>query len=387
MDSGGLARLPTRPIEQEQTARGAAFLAALASWRGEGFAVDFLRRWQLARGPDLRDVALSQEICLGSIRMARALDSLLPRLKRRERTLMQQALYQHLYMDRIPLYAIVNETLELAKKYCHKSICGWINVFLRNECFSLPADPPEVKYSCTDFFHQRLEKTYLEEEKKQILEAGTRPPPVLARLRPGFEQVPVQGPEKDRERYVQNATSCRLMEILCKNVRPSSVLDLCAAPGGKSLILWDQFPGIQLVVNDVSERKLQRLEENSTFYGAHWEMTAHLGESYPLGRSFDLVLVDTPCSNSGVLGKKPEARWRLVEGSVQELVNTQKKLMEQASKLAPCIAYMTCSILPEENKDQVQAFLQDYPFKLICEELILPGGIFDGGYLALLQRK
>jgi 16S rRNA (cytosine967-C5)-methyltransferase len=175
----------------------------------------------------------------------------------------------------------------------------------------------------------------------------------------------------------------------------SGVLDLCAAPGGKTTHLAQLMCNRgQIVACDVDGQRLRTLADLAGRLGATIIETCRLGregnEAPPAG-PFDAVLVDVPCSNTGVIGRRPEVRWRLRLNGFRHLVPLQTRLLLQAGeRVRPggAIVYSTCSIEPEENGQVVRAVLQAIPeLALEAEETQVPGRPADGGYWARLRRK
>jgi 16S rRNA (cytosine967-C5)-methyltransferase len=170
------------------------------------------------------------------------------------------------------------------------------------------------------------------------------------------------------------------------------VLDLCAAPGGKTTHLAELMCNSgRILACDVDARRLQTVGMLSQRLGITVIETHHLdGEDAP-AEQFDRVLVDVPCSNTGVLGKRPEARWRLRSGDLPQLVALQTRLLRQACervRTGGAIVYSTCSIEPEENRGVVEAVLADNPdFQLEAAHDAIPGRPADGGFWARLRRK
>src|SRR5262249_30403221 len=158
----------------------------------------------------------------------------------------------------------------------------------------------------------------------------------------------------------------------------SRVLDLCAAPGGKTTHLAElmQDRG-EIVACDVDGRRLGILEGQCRRLGVTIVQTRRLdGNEEPPAGLFDAVLADVPCSNTGVLGRRPEVRWRLTPKDFQRLVPLQTKLLlEAAERVRPggAVVYSTCSIEPEENEQVVRAVLQGMPhLQLEAEEVQRP---------------
>ncbi|MBI3860537.1 MAG: 16S rRNA (cytosine(967)-C(5))-methyltransferase RsmB [Planctomycetia bacterium] len=170
------------------------------------------------------------------------------------------------------------------------------------------------------------------------------------------------------------------------------VLDLCSAPGGKTAHLAALMHNHgRILATDVDDIRLQRVTETCRRLGVQIVETRKMPrDSTDLGHeTFDRILLDVPCSNTGVLGKRPEARWRLRSEDLTELPAIQSRLLRTACDcLAPGgrIVYSTCSIEPEENRAVVQALLDERrELTLVHEQDHVPGQPADGGYQALLQ--
>jgi 16S rRNA (cytosine967-C5)-methyltransferase len=173
-----------------------------------------------------------------------------------------------------------------------------------------------------------------------------------------------------------------------------NILDMCAAPGGKTTHLAElSNDQAHITACDVATGRLKRVLDNA----ARLQLTSIApqligkdGNSLPDG-PFDAVLVDVPCSNTGVLNRRPEARWRCDESGLHELVILQTRLLIQAcERVRPGgrVVYSTCSLEPEENRGVVDAVLSALrEFKLEREILHLPGHPADGAYQALLIRS
>ncbi len=171
------------------------------------------------------------------------------------------------------------------------------------------------------------------------------------------------------------------------------ILDLCAAPGVKTTQMAEVTgDAATIIATDIDARRLEKVKENCDRLGIN---SVEIVPYDQLGDSkFDCILLDVPCSNTGVLAKRVEARYRISPEAVVELTKTQSELLNgAAAMLKPQgkICYSTCSIQRQENNDVVKDFLQRHPeFKLENEQLILPsaeGFDHDGGYTAILERN
>ncbi len=173
------------------------------------------------------------------------------------------------------------------------------------------------------------------------------------------------------------------------------VLDLCAAPGGKSTHAAQLVgPEGSVTAVDRNERRLGRLEDTVKRLGLANVATVVADardRELDLGRKFPRVMVDVPCSNTGVLAKRVEVRHRISPGRVETLSRIQKDILLTAARHTEeggGIVYCTCALLPDENRDVVEGVIEEGAPLVLEEDLeILPrAGYADGGYLARLTR-
>jgi 16S rRNA (cytosine967-C5)-methyltransferase len=191
---------------------------------------------------------------------------------------------------------------------------------------------------------------------------------------------------------VQDESSMRVVDLLAP--KPGeTILDLCSAPGGKTTHAAERMQDNgRVVACDVGIARLKSVRESAERLGLSCVETANLskdGAGVPDG-PFDAALVDAPCSNTGVLGKRPEVRWRLTPEDFLELTTLQLRLLKTAAeRVGPGgrVVYSTCSIDESENQGVVRSFLQETPgFSLTEERVSVAGRGGDGGYAALLRR-
>jgi 16S rRNA (cytosine967-C5)-methyltransferase len=191
---------------------------------------------------------------------------------------------------------------------------------------------------------------------------------------------------------VQDVTAALPARLL--NPRPEwKILDLCAAPGTKTTQLAELTEdSAKIIATDIDAERLKSVKENTARLGI--TCVDILPYEQILNSKFDAVLLDVPCSNTGVLAKRIEVRYRINPKAVEELAKTQASLLAAAAKMLKPkgrICYSTCSIQKAENSQLVKDFLRKYPdFKLQSELLTLPsaeGFDRDGGYVAIITRK
>lgn len=210
---------------------------------------------------------------------------------------------------------------------------------------------------------------------------------------------------------VQDVSSMLVAEIADPR-EGDYVIDLCAAPGGKSLCIADKLKGTGRVdARDISRTKTDLIRENAIRQNflnvVVTEKDATELDSEALEKA-DILLADVPCSGLGVIGRKTDIKYNISQAGIQELAALQRKILEQAStyvKPGGTLIYSTCTVTPEENIENVQWFTEHYPYELesldpyLCEELrgettkegylqLLPGiHHCDGFFIARLKRK
>ncbi len=189
--------------------------------------------------------------------------------------------------------------------------------------------------------------------------------------------------------YIQDPATT-LAVSLTDFSKVTRALDVCAAPGGKSLMIAERLkPGASLVAADRSARRQKMTRENFIRHG--FDFPVEVAEPQDLKGGFDLVLADVPCSNTGVFHRRPDALWRFSRKALQEVVALQKAIFDAAAeRVVPGgeLIYSTCSIEEAENRAQVKAFLERHPdFVCKTDYQLLPTGERDGAYAALLVRS
>ncbi|MEO0527590.1 MAG: RsmB/NOP family class I SAM-dependent RNA methyltransferase [Bacteroidota bacterium] len=196
---------------------------------------------------------------------------------------------------------------------------------------------------------------------------------------------------------VQDASSQLVAEYL--DVKPGQrVVDTCAGAGGKSLHLAALMENKgQLIAMDIYGSKLKELKRRARRNGAHNIEPREITSTKvvkKLHESADRVLIDAPCTGLGVIRRNPDTKWKLKPEFLEKILNTQQEILRSYSKIVKNggkMVYATCSILPQENNDQVKAFLnseEGQNFQLVKEKNIYASKSgFDGFYMALLEKK
>ena len=192
---------------------------------------------------------------------------------------------------------------------------------------------------------------------------------------------------------IQDITASQALRLL--QPQPNwTILDLCAAPGGKTTQLAESTgDSARIIATDIDSKRLERVKENIARLGINSVNVVAYENLEKVATQigpFDAVLLDVPCSNTGVLARRVEARYRIKPKTITELTKTQHKLLEAAAAMIKPqgrICYSTCSIQKPENSQLVRRFLQNHDFKLESELLVLPsaeGFDCDGGYVAVV---
>lgn len=401
---------------------------------------------------DNRDKALAQEICFGVLRWLPKLDFFCSKLlqqplkgkKRPLQFLLYVGMYQLLAM-RIPAHAAISETVDGAVTLKAPGLKGLLNGVLRNfqrQQETLVENAEHIlscRFGHPNWIIKQVQTAY-PEQWESILNAAQERAPLWLRV----NQQKSQG-----EEYLQQLNEAELAAKLVAfqhtNVAPVSIemtsacpveklprfadgyasvqdgaaqhaaallgpqanekiLDACAAPGGKTCHLLEIEPTLTVHAIDIDQKRLDRVEENLT----RLQLTAKTQcadlaklDDWWDGEPFDRILLDAPCSATGVIRRHPDIKWLRRKEDIAELAALQQQLLATLwQTLAPggTLLYATCSIMPEENQKQIMNFLQDTPDaslnKILAEETeqtpgwqLLPGdNNMDGFYYARLTK-
>ncbi|NLO89310.1 MAG: 16S rRNA (cytosine(967)-C(5))-methyltransferase RsmB [Clostridia bacterium] len=361
------------------------------------------------------------EIAYGTIKRWNTLDWVLEKfvtkpldkLQPEVRNILRMGAYQLLYMDRVPPSAACNESVELAKKFGSKGTIKFVNAVLRNisrkyrsikdlDFPSLSQDPVRhvsLKYSHPEWLVRRwIERyvingtieicsynnkapehsirvnTYLTtvEDFKNLLEreginfkAGKYCREVLI-IEKGFGKL--ENKEELKKFYIPQSEASALIGCMAEPASGSRVLDACAAPGIKATHLAQLMGNKgEIVALDIHKHRVDLIKGNC------WRlditcieprlMDARTAKDH-FKEGFDLVLVDAPCSGTGVLNRRADARWRKSPDEIEKMVNLQREILKGVIPLLKSgspLVYSTCSLEPEENQMQVDWILDNFP--------------------------
>ena len=401
-----------------------AAVSALRAWaKGHDYAESLVERHAQRRMLSSADRALLQAILFGVLRHRRVLDHWIGKLRKGKldadtRDILRVGLCQILILN-IPDHAAVNETVEAGKT----SVRPLINAVLRKAITSrkrlmeeLDEMPPAVLYSHPDWLYNRWRKSFGKETAIAIMEWNNQPAETFFRLNPLGEadaslppgealdhapgyfllegKLPTQLLAEGRL-YIQDPATRHSLELL--NPKPGEkILDACAAPGGKAFLIAAAIGGgAGLTCTDSNEKRLPRLEENlSRLHIQADEISVHDWRKPAPERflgAFDAILLDVPCSNTGVIRRRVDVRWRLQPSDIDDLTVIQSEILANA---LPClksggrIVYSTCSIEDAENIDLVKAFAETHGLRVEKSVRIIPTEHgTDGAFAAVLRVR
>ncbi|MCL1051015.1 16S rRNA (cytosine(967)-C(5))-methyltransferase RsmB [Shewanella abyssi] len=350
-----------------------------------------------------KDKGLLAELCYGVMRHLPQLDKqvsdcMSKPLKGKQRIVHQLLLvgcYQ-LYFTRIPSHAAISETAEACRQLKFEGMVKVVNGVLRTiqrQEKPLATDNDTLAYNTPAWIIKRLKDAYPENWQEIIEQSHQRPPMWLrnnqqSQTRDAYlsalAEIEVEATAGSSDDAILLASPRDVMQLPGFETGSASVqdgaaqwaatllapqdneliLDACAAPGGKTCHLLELAPEIQLVAVDNDAKRLERVQQNLDRLSLKAELIhgdAADIDSWWQGDKFDRILLDAPCSATGVIRRHPDIKWLRKNNDIEELAALQSQIVDHCWKwLKPggTLLYATCSILPQENKDQVSAFLQ-----------------------------
>lgn len=366
------------------------------------------------------------------------------------RALLRMGVYQIMYMDAVPDSAVCNEAVKLAKKHNFGSLGGFVNGVLRavarnKDNIAMPdkaniSEYLSVNYSMPEWLCKKIMddygekgekiiaasfderktalrvntlkitreelKEYIKEENKKrrdnsdvssvidiVVEDGIYDENAL--LVSGYDFIRSMPGYRQGLFFIQDESS--MCAIKAAGIKPyQTVVDVCAAPGGKTLNAACYMEGKgKIYSRDISDEKLILVEENAGRLGIQDIVSIEKWDAKrvdeKLARKADVVIADLPCSGLGIMGRKNDIKYRIKQEQLSELIKLQRDILssvKQYVKKGGVLLYSTCTINPQENKENTKWFLEnDSEFKLCAERQLLQGvDKCDGFYYAVLQR-
>ena len=392
-----------------------------------------------------QDRAFITRVCEGTLEYRILIDYIIDsfskisvdKMKPPIREILRSAVYQLKFMDRVPDSAVCNEAVKLAQRKGFYNLKPFVNGVLRTVSRQLDQlEYPRrernlvrflsVKYSMPEPLVLRWLNVYGEEVTEKMLADFLEDKPLTVRCRTYLnsvektcESLRAQGVTVEPAPYlpyakrisgynhilaldafiqgkiqVQDVSSMLVAEIADPK-KTDYVIDLCAAPGGKSLHIGDKMEGFGTVdARDVSQYKVNLIEENIRRTGSInvqtrvQDATVFDVDSECLA---DIVLADVPCSGYGVIGRKPEIKYRSTPQKQEELVILQRNILDKAAEYVKprgVLIFSTCTIAKEENEENMMWFMNNHPFKLESIDPYIPDELKSEttslGYLQLL---
>jgi 16S rRNA (cytosine967-C5)-methyltransferase len=434
LEDKGLPPLPSNPRE-------AALRILHAADTRSAFTDRLLDGAHARGGPDARDQGLMHELVKGTLRwrgrLDWALDPLvhigLSKVQPWIKNILRLGAYQILFLDRVPPHAAVDESVKLAHKYGHPGTAGLVNSVLRRlveekDAITPPAGDDAgslaVWGSHPRWIVERWLARFGPEATRALLLADNRPVPVGLRVnrlrvtrdelierlaaagvtatpaRLATELVWIDGTHAPGALAAFKQGLCTVQDeseaLVSRLVAPQPherLLDLCAAPGGKSTHLAELMEDEgEVWAMERAEARVAALETTVARLGTH---AVHVvlgdGRNYPFPMPFDRVLVDAPCSGLGVLGRRADARWRKGPELLRELPPAQLDLLAAGGRRARpggVLVYSVCSFEPEETTEVVERFLRQNPaFVLESVQGLVPDELVDAdGFMRVLPH-
>lgn len=354
------------------------------------------------------------------------------------RNLMRMSVYQILYMDAVPDSAVCNEAVKLARKRGFSGLSGFVNGVLRSvsrgwkdiiypDEKSNPVYALSVRYSIPEWMITTWLDAYGRQKTDEILEAFSKEASLtvrtnLSRVTPeelcrrlkaeGVTAEPI--PEipyafiltgvdylaglssfEEGLFYVQDISSM-MVAVTAAPKRGDYVIDVCAAPGGKSTHMAELLDGTGMVeARDLTEYKVGLIEENMVRHGLSNMKAVQMDATmYDVAssRKADVLVCDLPCSGLGVMGRKTDIRYKMTQQKAEDLAALQRQILSVVYdyvKPGGTLIYSTCTIEHRENEDNVAWFLQEHPdFSLELQRQMFPGEVgSDGFFLAKMIRS
>ena len=345
------------------------------------------------------------------------------------RELMRLSVYQIMYMDGVPDSAVCNEAVKLARKRGFSGLSGFVNGVLRSVARGwkdVTFQNESVRYSVPEWIIDGWNADYGRDVTEKMLEAFMQPAKITVRTNTqkctpeelkdrlsqegvtveaiegisyafalsGFDYLAGLGSFQDGWFYVQDISSMTVAHAADPK-KGDYIIDVCAAPGGKSSHLAELLDGSGMVeARDLTEYKVGLIEENILRHDLHnmkaVQQDATLFDEASVEKA-EILICDLPCSGLGVIGRKSDIRYKMTAEKAHDLAVLQQEMLDTVWKYVKRggkLIYSTCTIHKEENEDNVAAFLQKHPqFTLVEQRQIFPMEGSDGFFVAKMIRS
>ncbi|MBR1910483.1 MAG: 16S rRNA (cytosine(967)-C(5))-methyltransferase RsmB [Lachnospiraceae bacterium] len=333
------------------------------------------------------------------------------KMKKQIRTLLRMGTYQILYTD-VADFAVVNETVRIVKKKGFASLSGFVNGVLRSilrsrDMIIWPDKNDDivkylsVTYSCPEWIVRKLYDEQGAENAESILKLSISTRPVTARV--NLSKTTVKDAAKRSKGVISDVCECAIIlgdydtipdipafadgSICIQDISSmlvgivsgikdgNTVLDICAAPGGKSLHAADMAGSGKVIALDVSEKKVEKIRENIRRCG-FMNIDTEVSDATVYNNKFesiaDVVIADVPCSGLGVMGRKNDSKYNISERSVEELVKLQRMILKNAVRYVKpggTLIFSTCTCSYEENQGNMRYLTEEFG--------LVPVGFYD----------
>lgn len=420
--------------------RDAALSILLSVERDQAYSNLLLNRTIETYGLEDKDRALLTELTYGTLQHRMTLDYHLEpfirgKLEDWVRELLRLSAYQIVYLTKIPAHAAVNEAVEIAKRRGHKGIASMVNGILRSFLRKGPREigggltwekQTSIETSHPEWMIRRWAEQYGRETALEMAHANNEPPIQTLRVNrtktereevlgmlgeegflaePSpilFDAIRVRGGNAARSRafkegFVTIQDESSMLPVMALDPAPGmKVLDMCAAPGGKTTHIAERLDNTgEVRAYDLHPHKVKLIDQNAARLGLE-NIRTDSADSRRLTEilepaSFDRILVDAPCSGLGVIRRKPDIKYSKTEEEIGRLPDIQKSLLEEAYHLLKpggLLVYSTCTVDREENLLTAEAFLEAHP-DLLREDLseMMPEGLrYEEGMLQVLPQ-
>lgn len=345
------------------------------------------------------------------------------------RNVLRLSIYQMKYMESVPVHSCIDEAVKLTRKRGFANLTGFVNAVLRKvqrEADNLEL-PDYVSASVPEWVYKLINRQYGRDDAEKYFGSDEIGNETVIRLNlmkdsaeniisileeegcsvrrlsesdgaaaiSGFESLTDLKAFRQGLFIMQDKSSMTAVNVAAKGVKENKLtIDVCAAPGGKSLFMAEKFPEAVIVSRDLTEYKVNLIRDNIKRLGIkniRPEVHDALVKDEKMYEQADVVIADLPCSGLGVIRKKPDILYRLKECDLEDLQRLQRDILSAVqSYVRPggILLFSTCTVNKGENEENTSWFLDNYEFSLEKELSFLPGrDDSDGFYIARFRKK